>query len=167
MMGFSVTLSHIIMVISSVCLASAFSAYAFYTGNLVQNELAQNVNDYKRIVNMQLEIVYSTIDNSTTPPHFVIYAKNVGYLPLTEFTYLDVYVGEYGKATLFTYDPAAEPGSERFTLTDANENGVWELRETATIRAYPSSDIDGVIFEAKIVPARGIGSTYLFPKPTS
>jgi len=70
MMGFSVTLSHIIMVISSVCLASAFSAYAFYSGNLVQNELAQNVNDYKRIVNMQLEIVYATIDNSTTPSHF-------------------------------------------------------------------------------------------------
>ena len=42
-MGFSVTLSHIIMVIASVCLASAFSAYAFYTGNVVQNELMQNV----------------------------------------------------------------------------------------------------------------------------
>ncbi|MGB9960385.1 MAG: hypothetical protein ACPLKQ_07715 [Candidatus Bathyarchaeales archaeon] len=166
-MGFSVTLSHIIMVIASVCLASAFSAYAFYSGNLVQNELAQNVNDYKRIVNMQLEIVYATIDNSTTPPHFVIYAKNVGYLPLSDFTFLDVYVGEYGKAQLFTYNSSAEPGSGQFNLTDANGDGIWELRETVTIRAYPSSNIEGAMFEAKIVPSKGIGSSYLFPAPPS
>jgi archaellum component FlaF (FlaF/FlaG flagellin family) len=92
-MGFSVTLSHIIMVIASVCLASAFSAYAFYSGNLVQNELAQNVNNYKITVNIRLEIVYATVDNTTTPPHFVIYAKNTGNLPVSDFTFLDVYVG--------------------------------------------------------------------------
>lgn len=166
-MGFSVTLSHIIMVIASVCLASVFSTYAFYTGNLVQNELAQNVNDYKRIVNLQLEIVYATVDNSTNPSHFVIYAKNVGYLPLRDFTFLDIYVGEYGEAQLFTYNSTADAGSGQFNLSDANEDGVWEPRETATIRAYPSSNVDGVIFEAKIVPSKGIGSSYLFPAPSS
>ncbi|MGB9676620.1 MAG: hypothetical protein ACPL0C_05485 [Candidatus Bathyarchaeales archaeon] len=60
-MGFSVTLSHIIMVIASVCLASVFSTYAIYTGGIVQSELTQNVNDYKRIINLQLEIVYATM----------------------------------------------------------------------------------------------------------
>ena len=164
-MGFSVTLSHIIMVIASVCLASAFSAYAFYTGNLVQNELMQNVSDYKRIINMQLEIVYATIDNSTTPEHFVIYAKNVGYLPFSDFNFLDVYVGSYGEAKLFTYNSSASAGSGQFNLSDADEDSVWELRETAIIRAYPTSDIEGVIFEAKIVPSKGIGSSYLFPPP--
>lgn len=166
-MGFSLTLSHIIMVIASVCLASVFSTYAFYTGNIFHNELAQNVNDYKRIINMQLEIVYATIDTSTNPPHFVIYAKNVGYIPLSDFTYLDIYVGEYGKAELFTYDPNASEGSGRFNLTDADEDGVWELRETVTIRAYPTAAIEGAIFEAKIVPSKGIGSSYLFPAPPS
>lgn len=160
-MGFSVTLSHIIMVIASVTLASVFSAYAFYTGNSVQNELMQNVNDAKRMNNLQLEIVYATVDNSTDPPHFVIYVKNVGCLPLNDFTYLDVYVGEYGTAQLYTYNSTA--GSGQFNLTDASGDGVWEPRETATIRAYPSSVVEGVMFEAKIAPFRGIGSSYLFP----
>ncbi|MBC7130477.1 hypothetical protein H5T51_04570 [Candidatus Bathyarchaeota archaeon] len=166
-MGFSVTMTHIIMVIGSVCLASVFSAYAFYTGNLFQNELIQNVNDYKRLVNLQLEIVYATVDNSTTPSHYVIYAKNVGYFPLNDFTFLDVYVGEYGVAQLFTYNASATAGSGYFKITDANGNGVWELRETATIRAYPTSEIDGTIFEAKIVPSKGMGSSYIFPAPPS
>ncbi|MCS7115128.1 MAG: hypothetical protein RMJ15_05100 [Nitrososphaerota archaeon] len=166
-MGFSLTLSHIIMVISSICLASVFSAYAFYTGNLVQNELMQNVSDYRRMVNMQLEIVYATIDSSTNPPHFVVYAKNVGYLPLNDFRHLDVYVGEYGKAQLYTYNPSSGPGSGQFNLVDSDEDGVWELRETVTIRAFPTSNINGVVFEAKIVPAKGIGSSYLFTGPPS
>lgn len=164
-MGFSVTMSHIIMVISSICLASVFSAYAFYTGNLVQNDLMQNVSEYRRIVNMQLEIVYATIDSSTTPSHFVIYAKNVGYLPLSDFKYIDVYVGEYGKAQLYTYNQSAEPESGQFNLSDADRDGVWEPRETATIKAFPTSSVNGVIFEAKIVPAKGIGSSYLFTGP--
>ncbi len=164
-MGFSLTLSHIIMVIASVTLASVFSAYAFYMGYNVQNEFMQNVNDAKRRFNLQLEIVYATINNSTAPPHFVIYVKNIGYLPLTDFTNLDVYVGPYGKAQLYTYNSTAQVGSGQFSVTDANGNGVWEPRETVTIRVYPTSWAGDVIFEAKIVPSGGIGSSYLFSSP--
>lgn len=166
-MGFSLTLSHIIMVIASVCLASVFSAYAFYSGNIVQNELAQNVNNYKVTVNTRLEIVYATINNTTTPPHFVIYAKNTGNLPISDFTFLDVYVGEYGKAQLFTYNATADAGSGKFNLSTADGDIVWEPRETAIIRAYPTSNVESVIFEAKLVPSKGTGSNYLFPAPPS
>jgi archaellum component FlaF (FlaF/FlaG flagellin family) len=162
-MGFSVTLSHVIMVIASVTLASVFSAYAFYMGNNVQNEFMQSVSDAKRRFNLQLEIVHATIDNSTNPPHFVIYVKNIGSLPINDFTYLDVYVGPYGKAQLYTYNSTAQAG--QFNVTDANGNMVWEPRETAIIRAYPASWAEGVIFEAKIVPSGGIGSSYLFSSP--
>ncbi|MEM3578930.1 MAG: hypothetical protein QXL54_01745 [Candidatus Bathyarchaeia archaeon] len=166
-MGFSVTLSHIIMVIASVCLASVFSAYAFYAGNLVQNELAQNINNYKITVNIKLEIVHATIDNTTTPPHFVIYAKNTGNLPINDFTFLDIYVGEYGKAQFFKYNATADAGSGQFKLSTANGDTVWEPRETAIIRAYPVNTVKGVIFEAKLVPSKGIGSSYMFPTPPS
>lgn len=165
-MGFSVTLSHIIMVIASVCLASAFSTYAFYTGNIVQNELMQNVSDAKRMTSLQLEIVYATVDNSTNPSHFVIYAKNIGSLPLKDFAYLDVYVGEYCQAQFYTYNSTAEAGSGQFNLTDASGDGIWEPRETVAIRVFPESTIEGAVFEAKIVPSRGIGSSYLFPGPS-
>jgi hypothetical protein len=154
-MGFSVTLTHIIMVIASVCLASAFSAYAFYTGNVVQNELMQNVSDAKRMTGLQLEIVYATVDNS------------VGSLPFSEFEFLDVYAGEYCQAQLYTYNSTADAGSGKFNLTDANSNGIWEPRETATLLVYPTGEISGFTFEARLVPSRGIGSSFLFPAPAS
>ncbi len=166
-MGFSVTLSHIIMVIASVSLASAFCAYAYYTGNVVQSELMQTVSDAKRMTNTQLEIVYATVDNSTSPAHFAIYAKNVGDLPVKDFEYLDLYVGEYCQAQLYSYNLTADAGSGKFNLTDASGDGVWDPRETATIRAYPTGTIDYTVFEARIVPFQGIGSNYLFPAPAT
>jgi len=164
-MGFSVTLSHVIMVIASVSLASAFAAYAFYMGNNVQNALMQNVNDYKMMVNMRVKIVYATINSSSNPPHFIIYAKNVGYVPLNNFTFLDVYAGKYGELHLFTYSPYAGEGSGKFSLSTANGDLIWEPRETAVIRAYPSSALSGQIFEVKVIPWNGVGDDYIFPAP--
>ena len=164
-MGFSVSLSHIIMVIASVTLASAFSAYAVYNGSVVQNEVLYGVRQAKTRMHLQVEIVYATLENSTTPPHFIIYVKNVGWIPFRDYTYLDVYVGEYGRSQLYSYSQNASAGSGNFNLTDVSGDGVWEPRETAVIRAYPTSDVEGVMFEAKIVPFGGIGSSYLFPAP--
>jgi archaellum component FlaF (FlaF/FlaG flagellin family) len=163
-MGFSLTITHIIMVIASVILASAFVACALYTGNIVQNEFTQGVSDAKSTIDTQLDIVYATA-NTTGNPVFVLYAKNTGKLPLNDFTYFDVYVGKYGQAQLYSYDQTAGMGSGKFSVVDANGNGVWEPRETATIYAYPTSAVDGAMLEARIVPSKGIGSEYLFSAP--
>jgi len=164
-MGFSVSLSHIIMVIGSIALASSFSAYALYTGSVVQSNVMQHVSESRWRMNLQLEIVYATVNETTTPSHFVIYAKNVGRIPLNNYTYLDVYVGKYGEAVLYSYDQNADYGSGKFKLVDANVDGVWEPRETAIIKVYPTSSPQGAMFEAKIVPFNGIGSSYLFAAP--
>jgi archaellum component FlaG (FlaF/FlaG flagellin family) len=164
-MGFSVTLSHIIMVIGSVILASAFSAYSFYVSDMVQNSMMQNARDTASQTSLQLEIVYATLDNSSTPASFVIYAKNIGWAPLDNYTYLDIYAGEYGKAILYTYSKSAKNGSGTFNVTDANRNKVWEPMETAVIIAYPQHNLTSVMYEVRVVPFHGIGSTYLFPAP--
>jgi archaellum component FlaF (FlaF/FlaG flagellin family) len=163
-MGFSVTITHLIMVIGAVVLASAFTACAFYTGNVVENEFKQGVSDVKNTVDMQLDIVYATANTSTSD--FVIYAKNTGKLPVTDYTYLDVYVGTYGQAQFCSYDQTATSGSGKFKVVDANADGTWDPRETATIYAYPADTVDGSVLEAKIVPSTGIGSGYLFSSPT-
>jgi archaellum component FlaG (FlaF/FlaG flagellin family) len=165
-MGFSVTITHIIMVIAAVVLASSFVACAFYTGNVVQNEFNQGVTDAKTTIDTQLDIVYATA-NTTAPSVCVIYAKNTGNLPISDYTFLDVFVGEYGKAQLYSYNPTATTGSEKFTVTDANGDGTWEPRETATIYAYPSGTMAGSVLEAKIVPSKGVGSDFLFSAPAS
>jgi len=165
-MGFSLTITHIIMVIGAVILASAFVAAALYTGNVVQNEFNQGVKDAKTTVDTQVDIVYATA-NTTGSPVFVFYAKNTGKLPLSDFTYLDVYVGSYGQAQLYSFDAVASAGSGKFSIADANGNGIWEPKETATIYAYSTGLIEGATLEAKIVPSQGIGSDYLFSAPTT
>ena len=164
-MGFSLTLSHIIILIGSVVLASTFSAYTIYTSSNVQSVLLQSTSDMKMRMAIQIEIVYATVDNSTSPPHFVIYAKNVGWASIKDFTHMDVYISNYGQACLFVYNSTASAGSGQFNVEDANRNGIWEPKETACIRAYPENWTDGVVFEAKIVPLTGTGSEYIFSAP--
>ena len=164
-MGFSLTLSEAIIVIASVVLASTFSAYAIYSGASLQSNILQNLDSVKRNLHTKVEIAYATINESTSPSHFVIYVKNTGTLPITNFNLIDVYVGEYGKALLYTYSKNAGAGSGNFNLTDADEDGVWEVGETAVIRAYPRSEVNGSLYEVKIVPFRGIPSSYLFSPP--
>ena len=165
-MGFSVTITHMIIVIASVIVASSFVACALYTGNIVQSEFTQGVSDAKSMIDTQIDIVYATA-NTTGSPVYAIYAKNTGKLPVTDFTFLDVYVGNYGAAQLYSYDVTADAGSGKFNVTDANGNGIWEPRETATIYAYPTGSIGNAVLEAKIVPSKGIGSDYLFSAPTT
>jgi archaellum component FlaG (FlaF/FlaG flagellin family) len=163
-MGFSLTITHIIMVIGAVVLASAFVACAMYTGNAVQSEFNQGVTDAKTTIDTQIDIVYATA-NTSGDPVYALYVKNTGKLPLSDFTYLDVYVGTYGEATLYSYSASATSGSGKFSVSDANGDGVWEPRETATIYVYPVDAIQNALLEAKIVPSKGIGSEYLFSPP--
>lgn len=161
-MGSSLTISHVIILISSVVLASGLSGSIIYNGNQLQNNIVQTVSDARETMSLQIEIVYATVDESTDPDSFVIFAKNVGRRSMVDFTNLDVYVGEYGRATLYPYKAEAEEGF--FSLEDVNGDFVWESGETATLRAY-SSDISGTVFEVKIVPFRGIGASYMFAPP--
>lgn len=164
-MGYSATLSEIIIVISSVVLASGVSGYLVYTGGLLQSDILQAVESARMEMSVQLEIVYATVDTSTSPSHFVFYAKNVGALPVSDYTNLDVYAGKYREAELYSYDPGASPGSHRFKVEDVDGDGVWEVGETATIRAYPDSEPTGQILEVRLMPFKGVGSNFLFSRP--
>ena len=161
-MGSSLTISHVIILISSVVLASGVSGCIIYNGNQLQNNIVQTVSDARETMSLQIEIVYATVDESTDPDSFVIFAKNVGRRSMVDFTNLDVYVGEYGKATFYPYKAEAEEGF--FSLEFVDSDLEWESGETATLRAY-SSDISGTVFEVKIVPFRGIGASYMFAPP--
>ena len=165
-MGFSTTVSEVVLLIASVVLASGFSAQAIYAGLSLQSNIIQTIDISKRDLNTRINIGYATVNETTTPRHFIIYAKNTGLMPIVDFSVIDVYVGEYGKAMLCSYSSEATVGSGRFSLTDADGDRVWEIGETAVIKAYPSVDINASIYEVKIVPLRGIPSTYLFSPPS-
>ena len=163
-MGSSLTISHVIILISSVVLASGVSGCIIYNGNQLQNNIVQTVSDARETMSLQVEIVYATVDELSTPNSFVIFAKNVGRRSMVDFTNLDVYVGEYGKATFYPYKAVAEEGF--FSLEEVNDDDVWESGETAILRAYYIAyDPSVTVFEVKIVPFRGIGASYMFAPP--
>lgn len=164
-MGFSSTITEVVLLIASVVLASGVSAQAMYAGLSLQSSIVQTVDMSKRNLNTRIDIGYATVNETTNPRYFVIYAKNTGLMPLTDFSVIDVYVGEYGKAVFCYYGEDATVGSGKFSLSDVDGDGVWEIGETAIIKAYPSIDINATIYEVKIVPFRGVPSSYVFPPP--
>jgi len=164
-LGFSITISEAIILIASIVLASGFSSYAIYAGSSLQSNILQNLDTVRRNMHTRMDIVYATINETTDPMHFAIYVKNTGTLSLYEFNLIDVYVGPYGQAMLYSYNASADVGSGQFKFTDADGDGAFEVGEAATIRAFSKSNSTGSLYEAKIVPYRGISSGYLFSPP--
>jgi archaellum component FlaG (FlaF/FlaG flagellin family) len=160
----SSTISESILVLVSIILASGFSAYATYMAGLVRSDLAQALTDARRMSSLKVEIVYASVDKAEEC--FVIYVKNTGNLPITDFSLVDVYVGPYGSAEIYVYNRSASRNSGYFNLTDVDGDCVWEPAETAVIRAYPKGGIpQASMYEALVKPFKGIGSSYLFPPP--
>jgi len=164
-MGSSTTISETILVLASILLASGFSAYATYMAGIVKSDMSQALSEARRTANLRVEVVYACID--TADNCFVVYVKNTGNLPITDFSLVDVYVGPYGYARLYTYNPSASSSNPGyFNLTDSDGDGVWEPAETAEIRAYPEGGIpDASMYEVLVKPFKGIGSDRLFPPP--
>jgi len=165
-MGFSLTITEAIMVIASVVLASGFASYAIYAGTSLQSNILQNLDSVKRNIQTRIDIVYAFVNQTTDPsPLFVVYVKNTGTLPVSDFDLISVYVGGYGQATLYSYNSSAITGSGQFTLTDADGNGVCDVGEAATMRVFNATSVTASLYEAKIVPYRGISNSYLFSPP--
>jgi flagellar protein FlaG len=165
-MGFSLTITEAIMVIASVVLASGFASYAIYAGTSLQSNILQNLDTVKRNIHTRIDIVYAVVNETADPsPLFVIYVKNTGALPISDFDLISVYVGGYAQATLYSYNSSATTGSGQFKLVDADNNGVCDIGEAATIQAFNATSVTATLYEAKIVPYRGVSNSYLFSPP--
>jgi flagellar protein FlaG len=165
-MGFSLTLTEAIMVIASVVLASGFSAYAIYAGTSLQSNIMQNLDNAKQSMDTRLDIVYAVVNETSDPsPLFTIYVKNAGNLPVSSFNLISVYVGVYGRALAYSYNASAGAGSGQFNMSDADGNDIVQIGETAVIEVYNATSLSGTLYEAKVVPYRGIASSYMFSPP--
>jgi flagellar protein FlaG len=165
-MGFSLTITEAIMVIASVVLASGFAAYAIYAGTSLQSNIMQNLDNAKKSMDTRLDIVYAVVNQTSDPsPLFTIYVKNTGSLSISDFDLISVYVGAYGQAMLYSYSSNASTGSGKFNMTDADGNGVVAVGEAAIMQVYPATNVSSSLYEAKVVPYRGISSSYMFSPP--
>ncbi len=161
----SVTISEVIILIAATILAGSFATYLVFYGNLVQNSVAISIDAVRQQMNIKVKIVYATINESEHC--YIIYAKNVGYLPIhnSSFSFIDLYVGPYRKASLYRYNPNGGVGY--YTVEDGDGDGVWEVGETAVLKAkYDASTFsEEPLYEAKIYISNGVGDSYLFTPP--
>ena len=165
-MGFSLTITEAIMVIASVVMASGFAAYAIYAGTSLQSNIMQNLQNAKNSMDTRLDIVYAVVNQTSNPsPLFTIYVKNTGSIPVSDFELISVYVGGYGQAMLYSYNASATTGSGKFNMTDADGNGNIQIGEAAIIQVYNATNVFANLYEAKVVPYRGIPSSYMFSPP--
>lgn len=160
----SSTISEMIILMAASLLAGSFSAYAIFYGNIIQNNVASSIDSVRQQMNVRVKIVYASVNESENC--FIIYVKNVGYLPISSssFPYIDLYVGPYGRALLYRYDPA--PASAGYFLVlDADGDGAWEVGETAIFKAFYG---DGVfngnepLYEVKVYLRNGVGDSFFF-----
>lgn len=159
----SVTISEVIILIAATLLAGSFTAYAIFYGNLIQNNVASSMDAVRHQMNTRVKIVYATMNESENC--FIVYVKNVGSLPILRsyFTYIDLYVGPYKRASLYTYS-SSSTSVGHFQVLDADRDGVWEVGETAIFKAFHNGVFsrDEPLYEAKIYLREGIGDSYLF-----
>jgi flagellar protein FlaG len=165
-MGFSLVITEAIIIIASVVLASAFASYAIYAGTSLQSNIMQNLSDARMNMDTRLDIVYAIVNQTSKPsPLFVIYVKNTGSVPVSDMNLITVYVGAYGQATMYSYDPNASNGSGTFSIYESNGNGVIGVGEAAEINVFNATSVTASLYEAEVVLYRGVPSQYLFSPP--
>jgi hypothetical protein len=126
----------------------------------------QNLDNAKKSMDTRLDIVYAVVNQTSDPsPLFTLYVKNAGSLPVSDFDLITVYVGGYGQAMLYSYSSSASIGSGQFNMTDADGNGVVQAGEAAIVQVYNATSVSSGLYEARVVPYRGIPSSYLFSPP--
>lgn len=167
-MGVSVSITHMLMLIVAVIVAGAVAGYTIYYTNVMGSQMVNTARNMNVKMMSTVEITYATIDNSTNPAHYVVYVKNTGSLaiPYSEWKDIDIYIGPYKQASLYTYDPSGGVGSGTFNMKDADGDKSWEAGETAIFYVYPTANPSDVpTYEAKIFLWHGLGDDYLFPPP--
>lgn len=135
-MGFSVTISHAIILIASVIVASSFALVMVSKTNVFSSILSQNIN--KMTLNSQIDfsIIYSYYDGEDNA--FILFVKNTGHIELNDnfITKSDIYIISNGKVQLLTYGTSR---NNQWFYVDTNNVPGWQIGETMIFKAYNQS----------------------------
>lgn len=157
-MGFSSVIVEGIILIAAVIAASVFAATFINKVFEVKDGLARLAKRNIETLKAKVVVAHAVYDSSLKC--FLVFAKNVGEVPIKPISEVSIYFGTLGKATLYTYN--STPSSMQWTYVEHGErNGVWELGETLEFRIYNQSSIDTPYY-IKIVLPQGEYSEEVF-----
>ncbi|MEB3774807.1 MAG: flagellin [Desulfurococcales archaeon] len=150
-MGESTAIAHAVFIIVSVMMASVLAFVVLSKLGYMQSVFSQAITEKTNALGIRIMIVNAYKSGGT----IYIYAKNVGTIPYSDLSNIDLYVGDLDGA-LDYYKYSSSGGTGTFTIEEmGNSDGIWSPGETFkftvnSIRTY------GDLIRVKIVLSNGV-----------
>ncbi|AFL66371.1 flagellin [Desulfurococcus amylolyticus] len=154
-MGESTTITHALLTIVAVLMASIFAAAVIGQLNSVINTISISIKNKSDTYRMSIAIIYAYYDTSIN--NVTIFVKNTGDVSYSKLDNIDIFITDYSGAI----DYYSSGNQARVTLTElGSPNNILEPGETlridiSVLRSYVSP------LEIRIVLVNGYSTTYV------
>jgi len=152
-MGFSSVIVEGIILVAAIIAASVFAATFMGKVFEVKDVFTQLAKKNVERLKAKAVIVYATYDKDLGC--FLIFAKNVGKIPIKPINEINVYFGTLGEARPYTYSDTPTSGQWSF-IEYGVENNIWELGETLELRVFNSTSVKTPYYIKIVLPQGGI-----------
>ena len=152
-MGFSSVIVEGIILVAAIIAASVFAATFMGKVFEVKDVFTQLAKKNVERLKAKAVIVYATYDKDLGC--FLIFAKNVGKIPIKPINEINVYFGTLGEARPYTYSDTPTSGQWSF-IEYSVENNIWELGETLELRVFNSTSVKTPYYIKIVLPQGGI-----------
>ncbi len=151
-MGFSSVVVEAIIMVSAVIAASVLASAIVNKVNVMNNVFQTVLKSKNEALLTKVVITYAAYDDSLGL--FRVYATNIGSYAVTAMDKIDIYFGEYGHATLYTYDRdgVLTRGEWSYVEPEGNEPNVWEPGETIEFLIYNSTAVNMPYYVKIVLP---------------
>ena len=152
-MGFSGVIVEGIILVAAVIAASVFAATFMGEVFKVRDLFTQLARKSAEQLKAKVVIVYATYDRDLEC--FLIFAKNVGKIPIKPINEINVYFGTLGEAKFYMY--SSIPASGRWSFVEHGvKNNAWELGETLEFRVFNNTSVRTPYYVKIVLPQGGI-----------
>jgi flagellar protein FlaG len=156
-MGESTTITHAILTIAAILIASLFASVIIGQLNTLFNSISISIKNRSEFYRLSISIVHASIDKVNNIVY--IYAKNTGDVVYGDLNNIDFIVTDYsGKTSYYSTNPNA---TNRVNYVEyGSQPGVFEKGETVlfTIQLTDSYTLP---LEVKLVLSSGYSTSYV------
>lgn len=150
-MGESATITHAILTIVAILMASVFATAVLSQLNNIINSLSITMKNRSDTYRMSITVVHASYDRNQGVIY--IYVKNTGEVPYSDLDNIDLFVSDYAGATDY-YKPRSENTTEYGDIRGVFEKGETVLIQIQAVRTYTPP------LEIKLVLSNGYKATY-------
>jgi len=156
-MGESATITHAILTIAAVLMASLFASVVIGQLNTLFNTISISIRSRYESYRLSVSIIHATIDKESSIIY--IYVKNTGDVAYSDLNNIDVIITDYNGKTMY-YSTRLDSQHRVNYIEYGSQPGVLERGETVllTIQLIESYTLP---LEIKLVLSNGYSTTYV------